>query len=165
MNLPQSTTLIYTPALVRQAVWVFWKRSVGLTLLLTLVLLTAYLVSLVRDGNTNWLVGVFGTIVVLGYVVVVALYVLRLRHEMATLRAMGLPQATLAIDDSGFTVDSGVGQATLPWRSVQEVWCQPEFWLVYFSTHQFMTLPLENLPEAMQAAILERVRHHGGKVP
>jgi hypothetical protein len=161
---PQSATLTYTPALVRQGVWAFWKRAVGITLPLTLVLLTAYLVSLVRGGNTTWLVGVFGSIVALGYGYLVALYVVRLRHEMAVLRAMGSPQATLEIADHGFTVASGAGQASLPWRSVQAIWCGPGFWLLYFSSSQFMTLPTNDLPEAMQAAIRERVRHHGGRV-
>ena len=164
MHPPQSTTLTYTPAVVRRAVWAFWKRSVGITLSLTLVLLTAYLVSLVRGGNTGWLVGVFGTIVALGYGYLASLFVLRLRFEMAALHAMGLPQASLAIDGSGFTVASGAGRASLPWRSVQEVWCYADFWLLFFSASQFMILPTSDLPEAMQAAIREQVRQHGGRL-
>ena len=163
MTAPRPTTLHYTPALVRQSVWAFWKRSVGITLPLTLVLLTAYLVSLVRGGNTGWLVGVFGTVVVLGYVFLAAVYVAHLWHGMATLRAMGDQQATLAID-GGITVASGAGEAKLPWSRVYEVWCYPDFWLLLFSRSQFMTLPLANLPEAMQTEILERMRQNGGKV-
>lgn len=164
MTLPQNTILTYTPKLVRQSVWAFWKRSVRITLPLTLALLTAYLVSLVRDGNTGWLVGVFGTIVALGYAFLVVVYLARLRHGMATLRAMGDQQATLEIDDGGITVASGAGQAKLPWRGVHEVWRCPGFWILLFSRTQFMTLPLANLPEDMQVEILERVRQHGGRL-
>jgi YcxB-like protein len=160
-----STTLTYTPALVRQSVWAYWKRSVNITLPLVLVLLTAYAVAVVREGNTGWTVGVLGTIVVVGYLYLVAVYVLHLRHGLAALREMGSPQATFAFDDAGFTVASGAGQATLPWRSVQEVWRFPRFWLLMFSSSQYITLPLDQLPEGMQADILARVQQHGGKVP
>jgi hypothetical protein len=164
MNPPQITTLHYTPVLLRRAVWAFWSRSVGITLSLTLLLVTVYLVSLVRDGHTSWLVGVFGTLVVMGYVYLAALYLLRLRYEMATLRAMGSPLATLEIDSKGFTVVSGAGQATMPWRSIEAVWRYPDFWLLLFSGSHFMTLPLDNLPETMRSEMLERVREHGAKV-
>jgi hypothetical protein len=159
----RTVTLTYTPSLVRQSVWAFWKRSVGITWPLTLVLLTAYVVLLVRGGNTGWLVGVFGTIVALGYIYLAAVYVAHLRHGMATLRAMGSPHGTLEVEDSGITVASGAGQSKLPWSRVQEVWFYPGFWILLFSRTQFMTLPLDNLPEAMQAEILERVRQQGGK--
>ena len=108
--------------------------------------------------------GVFGTIVALGYGYLASLFVLRLRFEMAALHAMGLPQASLAIDGNGFTVASGAGRASLPWRSVQEVWCYADFWLLFFSASQFMILPTSDLPEAMQAAIREQVRQHGGRL-
>lgn len=164
MTAPQQTTLYFTPSLVRQSVWAFWKRSVGITLPLTLVLLTAYVVSLVRGGNTGWLVGVFGTIVALGYVFLAVVYVAHLWHGMATLRAMGDQQATLAIDGGGIMVASGAGEAKLPWSRVYEVWCYPDFWILLFSRTQFMTLPLANLPESMQTEILERMRQNGGRV-
>jgi hypothetical protein len=112
---------------MRQSVWAFWKRSVGVTMSLILGLLTAHLVSLVRGGNKGWLVGVFGTFVALWYGYLASLYVLRLRFERAALHAKGLPKVTLKIDGSGFTVASGAGQASLPWRSVQDVWCYPDF--------------------------------------
>lgn len=159
------TTLNFTPALVRQSVWAYWKRSVGITLPLVLVLLTAYLVSLVRGGSTHWPVGVFGSIVALGYVYLAAMYGVQLRHNMALLREMGSPQGTLELNEAGFTVASSAGQTTLPWSSIQEVACFPAFWLVYLSPAQFFTLPLNDLPEAMQTEMLERVRQHGGKLP
>lgn len=159
----QRATLNYTPALVRQSVWAYWKRSVGFTLPLVLVLLTGYVVVVVREGNTSWAVGVFGTIVALGYLCLAAVYLIQLRHGLSTLRAMDQPQATLDIDDVGFTVTSGAGLVTLPWRSVQEVWRYPGFWLLLLSPSQFITLPARDLPVAMQADILARVQQHGGK--
>ena len=157
-------TLNYTPTLVRQSVWAHWKKVVGITWTLVLVLLTGYMVVIVREGQTGWTVGVFGTIVALSYLFLVVLYVTHLRHGTSTLRAMGQPQATLDIDDAGFAVAAGAGQATLPWRGVQENWCYPSFWPLMLSRSQFITLPVGDLPEAMQASILERVQQHDGKV-
>jgi hypothetical protein len=128
-----------------------------------LVLLTGYLVIVVREGNAGWTVGVLGAILAMGYVFLVLAYVNPLRQDLATLRAMGLPQGTLDIDDDGFTVTSEMGQATLPWRSVQEVWRYPGFWLLLLSPSQYITLPLEDLSEAMQTEMLARVQQHGGK--
>ena len=113
----QRATLNYTPELVRQSVWAYWKRSVGITWPLVLVLLTAYLIAIVRDGETRWTVGVFGTIVAMGYLFLVLVYVTHLRHGMTTLRAMGSPQGTLDIDDEGLTVASEAGRASAcRWR-------------------------------------------------
>lgn len=156
-------TLNYTPALVRQSVWAYWKRAVGITWPLVLILLTGYLVIVAREGNTGWTVGAFGAIVAMGYAFLAMVYVTHLRHGLGILRTMGQPQATLDIDDTGFTVTSGAGQSTVPWRSVQEVWRCPGFWLLMFSPSQFFTIPLDNLPEAMQAEFLARVQQHGGK--
>ncbi|HEY9094160.1 MAG TPA: hypothetical protein VIN35_00325 [Hydrogenophaga sp.] len=77
-------TLTYTPSLVRQSVWAFWRRTVGITLSITQLLLTAYLVVVIREGNMGWLVGVFGTLVALGYAYLVALFVVRWRVGMAS---------------------------------------------------------------------------------
>lgn len=159
----QRVTLNYTPALVRQSVQAYWKRTVGITWPLVLVLLTGYLIAIVREGQTGWTVGVFGTIVAMGYLFLVLVYVTHLRHGMATLRAMGSPQATLDIDDEGLTVASGAGRASLPWRSVKEVWRGPGFWQLMLSPSQFITLPTDGLPDAMQAEILARVKQFGAK--
>lgn len=156
-------TLSYTPALVRRSVRAYWWRAVGITWPLLLILLTGYLVIVVREGQTGWTVGVFGTIVAMGYLFLALVYVTHLRRGLGTLRAMGQPQGTLDIDDAGFTVTSKAGQARLPWRSVQAVWRYPDFWLLLLSPSQFITLPVTDLPEAMQTEILARVQQHGGK--
>lgn len=160
----QRATLNYTPALVRRSVWAYWKRTVGITWPLVLVLLTGYVLLIVREGQTGWTVGVFGTIVTMGYVFMALVYLSHLRHGMTTLRAMGTPQGTLDIDDAGLTVSSGAARATLPWRSVQRVWRCPDFWLLLLSPSQYITLPLDDLPEAMRTEILARLQQHGGRV-
>ncbi|MEZ5704689.1 MAG: YcxB family protein [Burkholderiaceae bacterium] len=156
-------TLFYTPSLVRQSVWAFWRRTVGITLSLTQLLLTAYLVVVIREGNIGWLVGVFGTLVALGYAYLVALFVVRWRLGMASLRAMGSPEATLEFNEEGFSLRSGAGQMGLPWRSVREVWCYPGYWMLLISPSQYLTIPLDNLSMSMQDAMLAFVRAHGGR--
>ncbi|MCB2018127.1 MAG: YcxB family protein [Hydrogenophaga sp.] len=159
----RQATLNFTPALVRRAVWAYWTRSVGITWPLMLVLLTAYIVHLVREGNTHWTVGVFGTLVAMGYVYLAAIYWAHLRQGMDRLSAMGTPQGTLAMDEAGIALTSGAGQSRLPWHTVQEVWRYPDFWIVLLSRSSYFTLPLVDLPEDMRAELLARVRAHGGK--
>lgn len=157
-------TLNFTEALVRRSVWAYWKRSVGITWPLLLVLMTAYVVFVVREGNTGWLVGVYGTVVALGYAYLTLVYVVLLRHHLATFRAMGSPQASLAIDETGFTLTSEAATSTLPWKRIQQIVRFQDFWLVYFAPNQYFTLPHNDLPEAMRHEFLERVRESGGKV-
>ncbi len=157
-------TLTYTPALVRQSVWAFWRRTVGITLSITQLLLTAYLVVVIREGNMGWLVGVFGTLVALGYAYLVALFVVRWRVGMVSLKAMGSTEATLEFNEEGFSLRSGAGQMGLPWRSVREVWRYPGYWMLLLSPSQYLTLPLDTVPESVQEAILSCVREHGGKL-
>ena len=46
---------------------------------------------------------------------------------------------------------------------MQAVWRYPDFWLLLLSPSQFITLPVTDLPEAMQTEILARVQQLGGK--
>lgn len=154
----------YSEALVRHAVLAYWKRTVGIGCLLALALLAGLFAILVWRGERSWLVGVFGTVLVLGVLFIGAIYVVHLRGSIAKLRSLGSPVASLVLDDSALSVASALGTSTVQWSSIIEVWRFSEFWLVLFSKAQFITLPLCDVPPSAQEFIVARVEASGGKI-
>jgi hypothetical protein len=157
-------TLTYSPSLIRQAVWAFWRRVVGLQFPAALILVTIGLVALLRSGDRSWRVGVAASILILGMLFMVALFFIHYRNSTQKLRAMGTPQAELIATHSSLSVSSGAGSASLPWSSVSEIWQFPTFWLLLFSKNQFATLPLADISAELREFMLQRVREAGGKI-
>ncbi len=135
-------TLIYSESLLREAVFGFWRRSIGMGFILMLVAL----------------------VVVLGVLVAVALYIGYYRNSLRKFRTMSTPRATFRADESSFTMTSDAGTTTLQWSAVKELWQFPRVWLLLYSKTQFSTLPLACLPPDIQAFVQERVREAGGKI-
>jgi YcxB-like protein len=77
---------------------------------------------------------------------------------------MGHPQATLTLSKGSFSLASGAGSATLSWSSVIAVRQFLEHWLLLLSKSQFSSLPVADLSPEIQAFIIERIHHAGGKV-
>ena len=77
---------------------------------------------------------------------------------------MSQPVADLVTDQDTITISSDRGSTSLKWELVKEVWRFETLWLLLFSKAQFVTLPLEDLPDPMRAFILERVKATGGKI-
>ena len=157
-------TLIYSESLLRQAVFAFWRRSVGLGFILMLVALPAVLGVLVAQGAASWLIATLATVLVIAAAVAVALYVVHYRNSLSKFRKMDKPRATFRADESSFTMSSDAGTTTLQWSAVKELWQFPSVWLLLYSKTQFSTLPVACLPPETQAFVRERVREAGGKV-
>jgi hypothetical protein len=158
------TTLLYSKALLRQAVFAFWRRSVGLGFILMLVALAASLGVLVALGAASWLIGTLAAVVVIAAALAAALYVVHYRNSLRKFREMDKPRATFRADESSFTMSSDIGTTTLQWSAVKELWQFPSVWLLLYSKAQFSTLPLACLSPETQAYIVQRVRESGGKV-
>jgi hypothetical protein len=158
------TTLRYTEPLVTQAVRHYWRRTVGPGIFVAVALLCAFLVWRLFDGDRSWVVGVVAVVILLGAVMPSAVYVAHHRNSMARFREMREPVAELLAREDGFTLSSDRGTTSLGWNSVREIWRFDTLWLLLFSKAQFVTLPLEDLPEPMREFILDRVRTSGGKV-
>ena len=160
----QQATLIYSEPLLRKAVSVFWRRTVGLSFLFALLFTASSLAVLIWYGDRAWLVGVVGAILFLAIALALLVYFVHRHNALAKFRAMGAPTASLTIDHASLTMTSELGSTTLPWSSVKEIWQYPSFWLLFFSKGQFVTLPLASVPAEMRAFILGRVSATGGKV-
>lgn len=158
------TTLTYSEPLIRDAVFLFWRRSIGVRFFVAFLLTSSSLALLLAQGETSWIVGVLGTVLALGVLFVIAIYVVHYRNALAKLRDMGHPSATLSLNEGSFTLRSGAGSATLPWSAVKELWQSPSVWLLLYSKAHFSTLPVACLSDEVQALILHRIKTAGGKI-
>jgi hypothetical protein len=156
--------LHYTEPLIRRAVKKFWFRVTGWRLFTALFLLLAFLVYSIVAGDRSWSVGVTGSVFAMGVIFAVTLYVLHYRTSVGRLRSMHTPEATLEVGDEKFRMTSDVGSAEMKWDSVTAVWRFPEFWLMFFSRAQFVTLSLADLDCEARQVILDRVKSHGEKI-
>lgn len=157
-------TLIYTEPLLREAVFAFWRRSVGAGFLVALTVVALSLGILVAQSGTSWLIGALATILLVGFAVAAAVYFVHYRNSLRKFREMGSPQATFRAEESSFTISSNIGVTTLQWSAVKELWQFPNVWLLLYSKAQFSTLPLACLPPEMRAYVVQRIQAAGGKV-
>jgi hypothetical protein len=156
--------LNYNVALIRRAVFAYWKRSIGIGLPIAGVILVANLGVLVAFGDRSWILGADATGLVLFFVFAASLYVVHYRNALAKLREMTVPHAKFIAEDAEFTLESGAGRSTLRWSTVKELWRYPDFWLLMFSAAHFVTLPLGGMSVDMQSYTLDRLRAAGAKI-
>ena len=66
-------TLTYSEPLIRQAVFAFWRRSVGVRFLGALLLNALGLAFYLARGEASWIVGVLGTVFTFGVMFIACL--------------------------------------------------------------------------------------------
>ena len=156
--------LHYSETLVRRAVKAFWWRTTGWSYVLAFLLLLVGFTSLVWSGDRSWWVGLFGT--VLGFAVAfgAALYIVHYRASLTRFRRMRAPEGTIELGEDRFRITSDVGSSELLWSVVTELWRFPDFWLLFVSRAQFITLPTANLDPSARAFILAKLQSHAIKV-
>ena len=162
--MPYQTTLNYNESLIRKSVLSFWWRVAGLKFIAALCVIAASLGFFLYTGDKSWYVGAQATVLIIGIVFLVTLYWSHIHNGLSKFRAMGSPKASFSASDTSFTFESGAGSSTLPWSSVTEIWQFEQYWLMFFSKAQFVTLPLADLSPEFRASILERVRTSGGVI-
>jgi len=162
--MPHEATLIYSESLLRQAVFGFWHRSVGIGFFVALLIAALGLVVLVALGQSSWIIGGLATVLAVGMAFAIVVYVVHYRRSLQKFRQMNSPQATFRAEESSFTMVSDIGATTLQWSAVKELWQFSNVWLLLYSKAQFTTLPLACLPPETQTYIVQRIRESGGKV-
>jgi hypothetical protein len=157
-------TLTYTEALVARAVTLYWRRSIGIGLVIAVLVTIAALLWLITNGDRTWVVGLLRAVVALGILFPAIVYVVHYRNSMDKFREMANPIAEFIADDDEFTLSSDRGTTTLKWSAIREVWRYDFLWLLLFSRAQFVTVPLDGVSEKMRRYVLARIRASGGKV-
>lgn len=77
---------------------------------------------------------------------------------------MRSPEAIFELGEERFRITSDVSTSELAWSTITEVWRFPEFWLLFLSPAQFITVPVADLDSDACEFILGRVKSQGGKV-
>ncbi len=155
--------LHYDEALLREALFGFWWRTVTGRLLVAMVVCIAGFVYFWVSGDRSWIIGAFGAALLFGVGMIAAVFFVHSANMKRKFRDMGSPEATFTAFESSFSVASGAGSSTIPWSSVTEVWKLKRCWLLLFSRAQFITLPLASVPEEMRTFILQRIADAGGR--
>ena len=162
--MPHQATLKYNEPILRRAVFVFWRRIVGIGIPVTLVVCLCGLAVLLLQDETSWIVGALATFFAMVVAFIVAIYVAHLRIAMRKLHNMEASQLVFAAEESSFTIVSKIASSTLAWSVVTEVWRFPTFWVLLFSKAHFFTFPLAGVSQEMQTFVIEKIRSAGGKV-
>jgi hypothetical protein len=149
---------------VKRAIRSFWMRTMGYREFIGTVVIIALLVWRITEGDRSWFVGALASMVAFSIVMPVAIYVSHYRSTMGRFRKMREPIAEFVAEEDSLALASDLGTTTLKWSAVTEVWRFESLWLLMLSKSQFVTLPLEGIPESMQTFILDRVKAAGGKI-
>ncbi len=160
----KSYTFHFSEALVGQAVWAFWRRVTGWRFLVAVALLMSSAIGMLVLGDRSWVVGLDAAALGLAVAFAVALYVIHYRGSITRFRRMKIPEATFEVGDERFRVTSDVGSSELVWSAVTEIWQFRDFWLLFVSRAQFITLPLADLDSEGRELILSRAKANGAKI-
>lgn len=156
--------LRYSEPFIRSAIRVYWWKQIGPSFLLLLISLTVFLVYRIAEGDSSWIVGAIGTVLVLGYGIIVASYVVHLRRSLKRFRRMKVPEATLELGEERFKVTSDVGSSEVEWSLIAKIWRFKNVWLLFFSESEFMTLPVDDLSSKSKLFILAKAEANGAKI-
>jgi hypothetical protein len=150
-------TLHYSPALIRRAAFAYLRRGIGMGGFVALAgLIVAALLFVVFEPG-SWLAGAVSGAVAVLILLLIGLYLVHYRQGMAKLARMGEPHAVLELTDTQLRASSQGGSFAAPWTTFSGLWRFTDFWLLIIGNGQFMTLPLADLSEEVQAFIASRI--------
>jgi len=151
-----TVTLHYTEPLIRRAVRASWWRNTGWMFFLILFLLAGAVGVGLYAGERSWWIGLMGTVLGIVSLLAATVYLIHMRGSLARFRRMENPVAVLDLDEERFRISSDVGTSEMTWNVITEIWCYPEFWLVFFSRAQFVTLPTAEFDEGSREFFLAK---------
>ena len=63
----------------------------------------------------------------------------------------------MILGENCFRITSDIGSTETNWNMVKELWCFHEFWLIFFSPAQFMTLPTADFDRTTREFIVTKL--------
>ena len=156
--------LEYSESLIKESVRSYWWNQTGPTLFAVLTGLTIYCFYLLGVGNRSWYLGVIGATVLIGILIITSSYFVQLNRFLAKLRKMKHPEATLEVAESHFKVSSDLGSSEVKWSMVSKLVQLKKAWIIYFSPHDIMTLPIGNIPDETKDYMLSRMKENNTKL-
>ncbi|MGI9479891.1 MAG: YcxB family protein [Hyphomicrobiaceae bacterium] len=154
-------TVHYDEAVVRSAVNTFVKRRIaegmGRGGLMAAVVTLAVWVYLLWQGDRSWFVGAIGAILMVFVLIFARLW--RWRHVEMRRKLAAIPsrQTVVTLSEDGIAFDSEAGAMTLPWTTFTELWRLERCWLLFLEPNNFVTLPIDGVPQDALDFIEQRV--------
>ena len=163
-NITSQVTLKYSEQFLKQTARAYWWKNIGPVFPTVSLLLAAFVIYRVLEGDRSWLVGVTGAIVVMGVVIMLASYFVHLQRSLNRLKRMKIPEAILELGEQSFKVTSDVGSSEMQWSLIKKIWCFEHAWLFQFSAGEFMTIPTDGLSDQSRTFIVDRAKANGAKI-
>jgi hypothetical protein len=157
-------TLHFSKELVRRSQLAFWLRFLGWRFAVTFIVAFACLGCLLILNDRSWIVGAMGAGIGFSVLMLLAVIFHHYRFAMSRLHLMRRPEASFEAGENNFRISSDLGTADFPWNAIIEIWRFPDFWLLFFTRGQFITLPVADLDSDAQKVILTRLKAHGTKL-
>ncbi len=96
--------------------------------------------------------------------IIISSYIYNYRNSISKFEALGSSNATFKASYDTFAVSSSLGEITLPWSAIEQVWKNKDFYLLIFANGGYVILPTTKSNEQFQKFILEQVQKSNGKV-
>jgi len=157
-------TIEYSPAIVTRAASRFLQRFFGVSGTVSLTLLWLIFGVLVAAGYHGWFTIALATFLFTSTVFFGAVFVIYRRRAVAGLRRFVPPEVTFVFTDEGFSSKSSVGESFIRWQAVQKLWRFPEVWLLFVSDRQYVTFPVEQVPDDLRDHIAKKIQSTGAKI-
>ncbi len=158
------TTVTYSEALIRRAIFRFWRRFIGWHGFAAIAVASALCGWAVFWQAEKWIT--YGSLVLwlLLLSTSVGVYVVYLRRSLATFRRMNDPTVEVTIADDEFRLKSSLVDSSVKWRAIETIWRFPEAWLLFVGKNVFMTLPIDAISMEDRELMCAKVKDNGGQV-
>jgi len=163
-NVNHELTIRYNNDIVRRVARQFLYRWFGASGFFALALSWLMATGLIATGNRQWYVIALMTFVAVSSISLVAIFVIYGRRAVIGLRRFDPPDVRFAFTDDGLTCQSSLGESSLRWSAVQKVWRLKEAILVFVGPHQYITIPINQVPEGVLTEVLDRIRENGAPI-
>ncbi len=156
----------YSAQQIRKAIRYYWWKQVGLPYLSMLIPIIVILSYQIYLDDYNWLVVVIGLGVIIFSASMVYLYLEYIKTPLTQLRSMKVPVATLELEEEQFRITSDAWVLEIDWNSIRDIWHSNNVWILEFSRHKFMILPVVELTQEAKTFIISRIKsvlYHTGQ--
>lgn len=157
-------SLVYTPQILRGAVFAYFRKIVGLWFPILLVMLACFVAYQFNNGDRSWLVGALAAFVLLVTAIVGALFTSHLRHANARARELASEGVSLLLSEQSLQFQSALGSVELPWSRIASIIRAQDFLLIEFKGGGYSSIPLASVDARGVEYLHNMVLNNGGKV-
>lgn len=157
-------TVQYSRDLIKQAVWKFWVRSIGLSGFVGFFVVCVGFLYFLLSGDRSWFVGFLGAVVLIAAGIGIVSYFIYLNRSMEKFKRMDEPTAKFRFTDDLIGIESNIGWTEVSWKMIEKIWKYPSVWLVFIAKQGYITLPTANLDEELKQFVTAKVMEHNKEI-